>query len=356
MLRRFAYPLYDAADGAGAGASAPIPELSAQDRLNALTPEARSTWDLTGAWPEPAKVTTTAEDDDDEPEPVVAPTTETPAPAPVQEPAPAEAGKLAAERRTGKVSRQQQINDLIRKSTEADLRARALEAEIQAIKAGKPAAEAKPEPVAEPVVDPNDPEPQETQFEDYRAFVKAQSRWEIRQAKREADADAEKSSRAKSEAEQRDADRARVVSWVERRDAFAATTPAFAAQDVQAFLGTLRTGTPTGDAIADSDVGPQMALYLAQHPDEADRIARLAPASALRALGKLEAKFESDTLTSASASAGPAAKTVTTAPAPPTTLAARSASPADPSAAALARGDYVAWEAEENRKALSASR
>ena len=134
-----------------------IPELSAQDRLNAMTPADRASWDLTGEWPAPEKVTTTADADDDEPEPEPAPA---PEPAGEPAPAPAEAAALATERRTGKVSRQQQINDLIRKTTESDLRARALEAEIQALKAGKTA----PEPVAaaepEAIVDPTDPEPQ----------------------------------------------------------------------------------------------------------------------------------------------------------------------------------------------------
>jgi len=327
-----------------------IPELSAQDRLNAMTPADRASWDLTGEWPAPEKVTTTADADDDEPEPEPAPA---PEPAGEPAPAPAEAAALATERRTGKVSRQQQINDLIRKTTESDLRARALEAEIQALKAGKTA----PEPVAaaepEAIVDPTDPEPQEAAFEDYRTFVKALSQWTIRQDRRESEAVSAKKAKADADAKSRTDFNTRVNAWVERREAFAAATPDFM-DKAGAFLGQVQSGTPIGDVILESEVGPQIALYLATHPDEADRIARLAPISALRALGRLEAQF--DSTTSTSASAGPAAKTVTTAPAPPTTLAARSASPADPAAAALARGDYVAWEAEENRKALAANR
>ena len=46
------------------------------------------------------------------------------------------------------------------------------------------------------------------------------------------------------------------------------------------------------NAILDSEVGPQVAYYLANNPDEAEKIAELPPISALRAIGRLEAKFE----------------------------------------------------------------
>jgi len=332
-----------------------IPELSAQDRLNAMTPADRASWDLTGEWPEPAKVTTTADVDDDEPEPVPSPA---PTPEPVGEPtssAPAEAAALATERRTGKVTRQQQINDLIRKTTESDLRARALEAEIQALKAGKTApVETKPEPKADDF-QPTRPRPTEADFESYADFTEALADWKFDQREAKSAFEADKTRRAQSEATRRQEFQERASTWIERRDTFAAASPDFVTKAMP-FLDGVHSGTPIGDVLLESEVGPQMALYLATHPDEADRIARLAPISALRALGKLEAKFDSDITTSTSASAGPAANTQTKAPAPPTTLAARSASPADPAAAALARGDYVAWEAEENRKALAANR
>lgn len=144
------------------------------------------------------------------------------------------------------------------------------------------------------------------------------------------------------------------ASWPTRRDAFAATSPGYD-EATRSLLSGLQAGTMIGDALLESEVGPQMALHLATHPDEVARILALPVNSAVRALGKIEAMFESPT-TSASASAGPAAKKSTTAPAPPTTLAARSASPADRSRDASDRGDYPAFEAEENRKAIAASR
>jgi hypothetical protein len=331
MLRRFAFPVYDTADGVGAGA--PV----TPDAFSAF--EASENAKATGE-PDPTPAEVPVESEDDEPEP---------APAPVSAAAPTPEKPVS--------KRQQQINDLIRKQTETDLRNRALEAEMAALKAAK--AEPKAEPAAavaaEPIVDPKDPEPQEADFEDYRKFVQAVARWEIRQSKREADAAADVQRRTEAAAAQRDSLQQRTSSWVERRDAFAAANPDFTTKALP-FLDHVTAGTPIGDALLDSDVGPQMALYLATHPDEADRIARLAPISALRALGKLEAQFDSPETTSASASAGPAAKTVTSAPAPPMTLTSRSAIPADPAAAAFAAGDFERWEAEENRKALAAAR
>lgn len=46
------------------------------------------------------------------------------------------------------------------------------------------------------------------------------------------------------------------------------------------------------DAIFDSEVGPRMALYFADHPEEAARINRLSPSSGLREFGKIETMLE----------------------------------------------------------------
>lgn len=331
-----------ATDGTTESASA-VPE-SGQAALDNLSPEARASWELTGDWPEPAKVTTTADPEADEQDAAEA----------VAEAAPAVEAKAVPTPEKPVSKRQQQINDLIRSRAESDQRAAKLEAEIAELKArAAPAAEPKPAEKA-PVVDPGDPEPTEDQFDTYKAFVKEQARWEIRQARRE-----EKAAEAEAKAaEKQAADAAefttRTDTWAQRRDAFAAKTPEFT-EKAKPFLDRVRAGTVIGDAILDSEVGPELALYLATHPDEVSRIVQLSPASALRALGKLEAQFDSE-MTSASASAGPAARTVTKAPAPPTTLSARSADPADPVEAAVASKDFRAFEAEANRRDLAASR
>lgn len=243
---------------------------------------------------------------------------------------------------------QEFINERIRTSVKEATDA--LQKEIAELKAkAAPAAE----PKSEPIVDPKDPEPVETDFETYPAFMRELSKWTIRQDRRELEA-ASAEQRTKDAAAARDKDFVtRTDTWIDRRDAFAAKTPDFY-DKAGDFLDTLTAGTPIGDALIDSDVGPQVALHLATHPEEAARIAALSPVSQLRAVGKLESLFAP--LTSASASAGPAAKTVTTAPAPPTTLAARSAAPADPAKAAVDRGDFAAFEEAENRKDFASTR
>lgn len=317
-------------------------EPSPQDALNALTPEVRAQWELTGDWPEPKAVTATADAD---------PEADEQDKAEVAEAAPAVEAKAEPVVEKTVSKRQQHINELERKAKANEIRANELEAKIAALEAKTAPPKEEPKPAA--IVDPKDPEPQEADFEDYRSFVKALSRWEIRQDKREADAAAT----VKAEQDRKTAAETefstKISTWVGRRDAFLAKHPE-AVDRLAAFLDPVRPNTPLGDALMDSEVGPELADYLSKHPTEVERIARLAPISALRALGKLEAQFSSTT--HASASVQPAAKTVTTAPAPPTTLAARSADPSDPVAAAVARGDYSAFEAEENRKALAAAR
>lgn len=314
-------------------------EISGQDALNALSGDERVHYQLTGELPDPKPVEMPDDEPDEpEPEPAAAPIEATPA---VQTP----------EKPLSK--RQQQINDLIRRATESDLRAKTLEAQIEALKArqpepAKPAAVEKPAPSSAPAAFPSfeawiaqDGHSDKT-FED---FIDARADWRFDQ-RREAE---------RREAAQREHEttvKTALDAWVERREAFAATHPDFL-DKTHDFLNRVETGTPMGDAIVDSPVGPALALYLAEHPDEVTRIVRLPPVSALRALGKLEARFDPESLTSASASAGPAAKTVTTAPAPPMTLRAQSVEPADDVESALASRDFRAYEAAQNRRDLA---
>lgn len=283
-----------------------------------------------------------------EPAPVAEPVAE-PEAEDAEEPEPEPVVAAVPEKQVSK--RQKHLNELVRARAESDARATKLEAEIAELK--KPKQDAEPPVAAAPVTDPKDPEPQETDFDDYRSFVKALSRWEIRQDRREAEADAATKTAAEREATRVKAFETTVSGWIGRRDAFLAKHPE-RTDRLMAFLDPVRAGTPLGDALMESEVGGELADYLASNPTEAERIARLAPISALRALGQLETLFAP--LTHASARAQPAAKTVTTAPAPPTTLSARSATVADLARAAVDRGDFSAFEAEENRKALAASR
>ena len=57
-------------------------------------------------------------------------------------------------------------------------------------------------------------------------------------------------------------------------------------------LGDIAMPQGMGYAIASSDTGPEILNYLADNPTEFERIVKLSPPEALRAIGRLEARFE----------------------------------------------------------------
>ena len=72
-----------------------------------------------------------------------------------------------------------------------------------------------------------------------------------------------------------------------------------------AYSDDLKISQPMSHVIAESAVGPAIAYFLGKNPDESAKIAAMSPRDAVKALGKLEAKFET-----------PTGKTFSTAPAP----------------------------------------
>lgn len=77
---------------------------------------------------------------------------------------------------------QKRVDKLIAQKTAAEMRAAQLERELEAAKA-KAVVEETPIVVEEKPVD--DPEPKQEQFDTYEKWIKAQTRWEIRQEMRE---------------------------------------------------------------------------------------------------------------------------------------------------------------------------
>jgi hypothetical protein len=329
--------------------------VDAQAALNALSPEARASWELTGDWPSAEKPTSEPDPDPepDEPAPDAAVVADTKA-APIDPSGKDYTPPNSRSKRTAKD--QEFINARIRDSVrEATATLQSEIAELRAKSTPEPAKPAAPKAPTFPIFtdwvlqDGNG----EKSFEDY-----LDSRQDFRDTQRRETERAE-SERIAKETRDRETDATRATqfeAWVGRRDAFIARQPDFV-EKAGPFLSSLTPGTPVGDAFLESPVGPEMAWHLVTHPDDMARLSRLSLNSLLRELGKIESLYESDTDSPrASASAGPAAKTVTTAPAPPTTLHARSATPSDPSRAAVLRGDFGAFEAEENRKAVASRR
>jgi hypothetical protein len=118
----------------------------------------------------------------------------------VADPDPAsEAGKALAKK---KGSLQGRIDELTREKHQtaseaaaAKAEAAALKAELAALKAGK--TEPKAEPVAA-TVDPNDPKPDVSRFEDYGEYTEALTDWKVRQALKAADAKNESRTRERA--------------------------------------------------------------------------------------------------------------------------------------------------------------
>lgn len=210
-----------------------------------------------------------------------------------------EAGKTLAKRkqkysaRIGELTGKWRTTERERDAAKAET-AR-LKAEIEAIRTGKPAVEApspsgsaKAQPSQYDGLDPKDPKPTIDQFADsddpYRDHLLATFKWEQRRDTRVSQHEA-RTSQDRTEFE------TRAKSWADRRDAFAASTPDFH-EKAGAFLDTLFAGTPIGDTVMDSAVGPHLALHLATHPQELARISAMHWRDQLRALGKLEDKLE----------------------------------------------------------------
>jgi hypothetical protein len=88
---------------------------------------------------------------------------------------------------------------------------------------------------------------------------------------------------------------------------------------------------PMQQAIMESDIGPKLAYYLANNPDEAEKIAAMSPIGAIRTLGRIEERL---------ATAKPAVQT-TNAPPPIRPTGARAAVTKDPGK--MSDAEYAKW-------------
>ena len=125
-------------------------------------------------------------------------------------------------------------------------------------------------------------EPQPHQFSDAFEYAKALAEFTAEKALRERD---------RQEAERKENEQRQKVltEWAKRVETAKAELPDF--DDMVASSDVVVTD-PIRDAILESDVGPQILYHLAENPEIAEKLASQSVASALRQLGKLEAKFE----------------------------------------------------------------
>ena len=179
---------------------------------------------------------------------------------------------------------QNQINELAKQRGDLHRAYETERREYDAMRAARAQAapaqtQARPAPV--------DPDaPHEEQFETYGDYVKAAARHESRRAVMEAQHHARQS----HEATQRQAwESSRNTAHEERLTAHRATNPEF---DVLVNREDINLSTPMVDVIKASDHGPGLMVHMAQHPDDAQRIASLHPVLAFGEMKALEARLD----------------------------------------------------------------
>jgi hypothetical protein len=133
-----------------------------------------------------------------------------------------------------------------------------------------------------PKSDEPDPKPNPTQFNDALEYAEALAEWTTDRKMRERDQAelARKVEEEQSRMRQKFQDRLDVA-----KQDMPDYEEMIASSDVS-------VSQPVTDAIIESDVGPQLLYYLAENPDFARELGEKSITSQLRAIGRLEAKFE----------------------------------------------------------------
>lgn len=173
--------------------------------------------------------------------------------------------------------------------TEARKRAEALAEQTAAtLRAEREAREAAERRAAElqqkyepPKPDEIGPEPQLSQFTDTNEYAQALKEWSADKALRDKAAE-------EAQARETEENAKRVKAWQERQTEARKTLTDY---DAKIAASNVKVSNPLRDAIIESDVGPQLLYHLSENPDVAERLNKLSTASALRELGKLEAKL-----------------------------------------------------------------
>ena len=122
-------------------------------------------------------------------------------------------------------------------------------------------------------------------FQDFDAYVAAKAEWVADQKINKALS--ERDSRSQAERDQIESGKV-VESWNQKLQK--------ASKDIPDLTEAIESSDVPmtqvmGRAIMESDVGPQLAYYLATHPDEAEDIAALGPLATVRALGRIEERL-----------------------------------------------------------------
>jgi hypothetical protein len=150
----------------------------------------------------------------------------------------------------------------------------------------KPAGETKPSE-----------RPRAEQFTDYDEYQEKLVDWKLEQRLAEREA---RERQAAEEWQRQEQSRKLNESWQERLEQTRETVADY--DEVLANVENFKLPRYFQDAIMGSEIGPTLAYELAKQPKELQRILRLDPVSAVRELGKLEARYAAQPNSSGSAS------------------------------------------------------
>ena len=144
--------------------------------------------------------------------------------------------------------------------------------------------ESKVNPQAQAPQDDLGEEPRADQFSDMYEYAKALA--EYTADKKMAERDQQELNR-KAAAEQE----VKFKAWADRVNAVKSTLPDF---DDMVQSSEVRVSDPVRDAIIESEHGPQILYYLAENTEFAQKLAGMSLVSAVREIGKIEARYERD--------------------------------------------------------------
>ena len=125
-------------------------------------------------------------------------------------------------------------------------------------------------------------EPKPEQFSDMYEYAKALAEYTADKKLMERDRE-EKARKAAAEQE------AKFKAWADRVNAAKNELPDF---DDMVQSSDVRVSDPVRDAIIESENGPQILYYLAENAEYAKKLAEMSVVSAVREIGKIEARFE----------------------------------------------------------------
>ena len=171
---------------------------------------------------------------------------------------------------------QKRIDRLTREKYELAGRVKAMEDRL----AEKPPAEKPKEPAV--IATEGRPDPNDPTFKTYEEYLEALTDWKTEQKLKARDA-----KQARAEAESKQAEK--LDAWAKRVEAIRAEPEYENFDDVLRTADEIQVPAAIGEVILDSEVGPQLAYWLAKNMGEYQRIAALGPLAAARELGKIEA-------------------------------------------------------------------